>query len=729
MSKKSSFSPWELGLLVLLLASRLLWPALLLAEDATPSRAAAERLVVMIDTEFQDRRSEAGAGLILAADGERLYIATARHVVARPNQNSKIAVSVRWKPEASIPGKLKWVDPEWDLAVVEVPLPPELRPGPDTLLFSALRSSELVVDDDLNVIGNPDARHWGECSAWFALKGKEKDAFILEPDCIEGGHSGGPVVDQGWNVVGLIRGKTEDRAIAYPIGDVLARVRTQGLPVTLAVDTADGGRPRFTEAGLGDKFACALSTTGRIYCWGASAYLGIDTERAFEAPVALKVASRFRFQSLAIGSARACALTLEGQVHCWDDKQLRPAALSTKLRFTKLALGAEHACGIATDTKTYCWGKNDKGQLGDGTQEDSQEPRPIKGDLQLSTITAGVGFTCGVTLEGKGHCWGDNKNGIFGSGSRLDSSSPTPIAFGGQFAQVSAGGQLDYTDQGTWKFACGRTADGTVYCWGGGASENWFRDKSKGGSPVPAPIDWDEKFLDIAAGPSQVCGVTTPQTVVCWGHGLESENVEDTKRLSREGSNKWDPAPVRMRGATGFSQVFVGKEAVCALRQRGTLYCWHLSSRSLNLGGFGDNAGSISNFRPSLPVITSRCTDTKVPDTRRLFVSFLETSMYLEATHLEKCQAALPQVIELMQLFEGLRQACRVEEQEAQRWKPWLDEMRPLILSLSSLATHLPSSLPEIEEEAERREEEKHLCNILDQITQWARTEARLWDR
>ena len=46
-----------------------------------------------------------------------------------------------------------------------------------------------------------------------------------------------------------------------------------------------------------------------------------------------------------------------------------------------LAAGGAHACAIYnTVGKVYCWGKNDRGQLGDGTNTDSSVPVAVSID-------------------------------------------------------------------------------------------------------------------------------------------------------------------------------------------------------------------------------------------------------------------------------------------------------------------------------------------------------------
>jgi alpha-tubulin suppressor-like RCC1 family protein len=44
-----------------------------------------------------------------------------------------------------------------------------------------------------------------------------------------------------------------------------------------------------------------------------------------------------------------------------------------------VAPGSRHACARKNDGSVWCWGKNDRGQLGDGTKVDSVFPVKVVG--------------------------------------------------------------------------------------------------------------------------------------------------------------------------------------------------------------------------------------------------------------------------------------------------------------------------------------------------------------
>ena len=46
---------------------------------------------------------------------------------------------------------------------------------------------------------------------------------------------------------------------------------------------------------------------------------------------------------------------------------------------TNVAPGRRHVCARLVDATAWCWGKNDRGQLGDGSGVDSLYPVKVKG--------------------------------------------------------------------------------------------------------------------------------------------------------------------------------------------------------------------------------------------------------------------------------------------------------------------------------------------------------------
>ena len=119
---------------------------------------------------------------------------------------------------------------------------------------------------------------------------------------------------------------------------------------------------------VADRHACALDAFGTAYCWGdnTNGQLGNGTTVASAVPVAV-------------------AAPAGGPV----------------LQFTQISVGLDAACGITVDRAAYCWGRNQGGQLGNGSTINSPIPVKVSGELDFASIGTSIRHTCALTTKGR----------------------------------------------------------------------------------------------------------------------------------------------------------------------------------------------------------------------------------------------------------------------------------------------------------------------------------------
>ena len=169
--------------------------------------------------------------------------------------------------------------------------------------------------------------------------------------------------------------------------------------------------------------------------------------------------------------SHSLALLETGELYGWgrnDDGQLGngttkdsfyPRLIDTAPgRVIKIAGGAITRLPFLENGEVYAWGRNDIGQLGDGTTKDHTRPLLIK-TIQERVISIAAGYCHSLALleNGEVYAWGRNDDGQLGNGENQDSKYPTPVnAISEKVVRIAAGYQQSLA----------LLENGKVYGWG-----------------------------------------------------------------------------------------------------------------------------------------------------------------------------------------------------------------------------------------------------------------------
>lgn len=376
-------------------------------------------------------------------------------------------------------------------------------------------------------------------------------------------------IDQSGRLSARAAGRAVVRATASAARDsVTVVVRPPDAPALAAVGVA-----------VGDFHTCALVGSG-VACWGLrTAALGTGTirdQQAVAAPVGVVGAESFT--SLSAGGDNTCALTAAGAAYCWGrndsgqvgdgstDARPRPTPVGGASRYASVSVGSRHVCGLTLRGDVECWGRNDVGQVGVANAEAAvRSPTRVPLPEPVASVTAGAGHTCARTGAGRVYCWGLNDFGQLGRGAPSGSASPGLVSGGLAFTDVSAGNV----------HTCGVVADGRAYCWGNNFSGRLGTGDLVGRSE-PAPIAGGITFGSVSAGGEHTCGLTPAGDAYCWGsnfRGQLGDGLDLGGPLRLDQRDRPVPTPV----ATGlrFAQVTAGGEAhTCGRTRASAVLCW-----------------------------------------------------------------------------------------------------------------------------------------------------------
>lgn len=298
----------------------------------------------------------------------------------------------------------------------------------------------------------------------------------------------------------------------------------------------------------GQNHTCALLTGGSVACFGDANYGvlgGGGAAPTAVTPTATPVAVTgiSTAKQLAAGHRFNCALLTDGTVSCWgrnDQGQLvdgtttnsaTPKTIAALAGITSIAAGGEHACAISgLDKSVSCWGENDNKQAGNPSSTTDVKAAPVKLALPAGTepvkLALGENHTCVLLNDKTVACFGDNQYGQLGTGTTTDVASPTVIAGLTGVADLWAGDN----------FTCARLDSGAYRCWGfnqnGQLADGSFDDRSTPGAAILGLSN----IADLALGRGSNCAKLADGTARCWG-GIYFGALGD-------GQSEYRPTPV-----------------------------------------------------------------------------------------------------------------------------------------------------------------------------------------
>jgi len=304
----------------------------------------------------------------------------------------------------------------------------------------------------------------------------------------------------------------------------------------------------------GEAFTCVLGQSGHIHCWGASDY------------------------EQGLGGWLLSSDFMKNKTTIMDEADEKPSDVWVEYGGTapkpgdpvqvKIVAGREHACVLDDAGWVHCWGRNQWGQLGQGSTKNSSDiflPSPLLVSFapdRAVDVAAGGDHTCVALASGLVRCWGRNHRGQLGAGhtnALMDDATENPsvVSFLPRHAvRVACGGA----------HTCALLDDGTVHCWGqndfGQLGAEHTNDLMDEPGESPSDVNLSEPAVALTAGQTHTCALLASQQVVCWGRGLNG-------RLGTGSTLRVGDAPGTMPPA-GYSNAMGAPGSLCS---QGALQC------------------------------------------------------------------------------------------------------------------------------------------------------------
>ncbi len=215
---------------------------------------------------------------------------------------------------------------------------------------------------------------------------------------------------------------------------------------------------------LGTLMGCYLRPDETVWCWGSdtSGVLGNTSNTASTTPLQVPRPDAGVIVGALEVSARSndvvCAResTTNGHVWCWGDNNygelgtpasidaISPPVATAIADVQQIAVGTDDTCAlVGAQGNVMCWGSNSNGQLGHvnlGDPTCGAGSTPCDGPTLVGTlddagapfagavqISVGLHFACALKADGSVWCWGTGASGQLGNGATADSSIPVRV--------------------------------------------------------------------------------------------------------------------------------------------------------------------------------------------------------------------------------------------------------------------------------------------------------------
>jgi alpha-tubulin suppressor-like RCC1 family protein len=245
-------------------------------------------------------------------------------------------------------------------------------------------------------------------------------------------------------------------------------------------------------------------------------------------------------------------------------------SLSVHAEAATVAAGASHTVVVDGSGGVWTWGRNNWGQLGNGTLTTSLLPLQVSGVSGVVAVAAGEFHTLALAADGRVWAWGANYYGQVGDSSTNYRTSPVLVATG--VTRIAAGAS----------HSLALKSDGTVLSWGRNDGGQ-LGDGTTVTKTSPQVVPGLTAVAAIAAGGLHSLVVKADGSAWAWGNNWYGQ-VGDGTLINRT-------TPTAVTGLAGVSLVAVagGTNHSLALGADGFVYGWGTN----DYGQVGD--GTVTN--------------------------------------------------------------------------------------------------------------------------------------
>ena len=226
-----------------------------------------------------------------------------------------------------------------------------------------------------------------------------------------------------------------------------------------------------------------------------------------------------------------------------------PDGVAADFTYTQVAAGGAHTLAIGSNGILYSWGRNDHGQLGDGTTTDRYKPQPVSNpdtgqSFKVVHISAGAFDSAAIDNQGRVYTWGCENNNYNSTIFSTASKTPTAAKDPSHPSQTLRAVQVSVK----WSFILALDEDGNVYAWGYNTNGQLGNGQHTGESSttyasdptlVKDPNDNSKSFkaTQISAGTWHALAIGQDGSLYAWGKVNDTEYLTPSTAPIRDPNN------------------------------------------------------------------------------------------------------------------------------------------------------------------------------------------------
>ncbi len=363
----------------------------------------------------------------------------------------------------------------------------------------------------------------------------------------------------------------------------------------------------------GGAHTCALLDNATVRCWGSGQFgqlgygntnnIGDDETPGSVNPVVVGGTNL----AIAAGDFHTCAIKADRFIRCWGsgaagrlgngnqndigDDEIAASGGTVDLGDYSVSVtaGGAHTCALLVNGTVRCWGLGLFGRLGYANQNsigDDESPGsvgPVRLGAGRRAVVAGDAHTCAISGAGSVRCWGLGADGRLGYANTASiGDDETPAAVGP--VDVGAGRTALAVTAGS-AHSCAVLDDGSVRCWGSGASGELgygntasIGDDETPGSVGPVNLGAGRTAVAVTAGDKHTCALLDNGSVRCWGDGSNGRLGYGNTASIGDDESPGSVGPVNLGAGRTAVAIAAGGAQTCALLDNGSVRCWGLGS-------------------------------------------------------------------------------------------------------------------------------------------------------